>query len=449
MSSSQHPQGPMRPAVFIRAFRQAVPYINAHRGCTFVIYFEGEVINAPGFHELLHDIALLESLGVRLVIVHGARPQIEAALEAEGLEMQVVQGVRITDSAAMKVVKATVGALRIRIEALMSQGLPGSPMHGARLRVASGNVVVARPLGVRGGVDHQLTGEIRRVDADGIRGWLSQDNIVLLSPLGYSATGEIFNVRAAEVALAVASALAADKLIVLTEADLLQVAGSPLRQLDLQQAGALADDPRLPPKDQRTLRRAVQACEAGVRRIHLVPRREDGGLLVELFTRDGVGTLISAERYETVRQATVEDVAGLLALLRPLEADGTLVRRSRELLEREIDRFHVLDRDGSIVGCAALYPFPEAGLGELACLAIHRDYRGGGRAAKLLSIIEAQGRDQGLERLCALTTRTAHWFLEQGFEEATVADLPAKKQQMYNLQRNSKVLIKALGEVIG
>ncbi|MFN3201402.1 MAG: amino-acid N-acetyltransferase [Bradymonadia bacterium] len=435
----------MLPSVFIRAFRQAVPYINAHRGRTFVVYFEGEAVDAPGFRELIHDVALLESLGVHLVMVHGARPQIEAELERIDHQMPLVQGTRVTDAEALVAVKEAVGATRVRIEAMISQGLPGSPMHGARLRVASGNVVVARPLGVRDGVDYQFTGEVRRIDAEGIRGWLSLGNLVLLSPLGYSATGEVFNVRAADVALAVASALKADKLIVLTEDDrLMQIDDAPLRQLDLEQAERWSTDPRLSPSEQRTLRRAVTACEAGVRRIHLVPRTLDGGLMVELFTRDGVGTLISADHYETARRATIRDVAGLLALLRPLEEDGTLVRRSRELLEREIERFQVLDRDGAIVGCAALYPFTDEGLGELACLAVDPEYRGGGRAGLLLSTIEAHARALGLARLCVLTTRTAHWFLEQGFELAEIADLPTQKKRMYNLQRNSKVLMKTL-----
>lgn len=431
---------------FVQWFRQAGPYINAHRGKTFVVLFGGAAVEADHFSSLIHDLALLHSLGVRLALVHGARTQIEERLHEAGRQLRYVNGLRLTDAADLRYVKQAVGRVRIRIEARLSMGVANSPMHGARLRVASGNVVTARPLGVRDGVDYGFTGEVRKVDAQAIRLWLEQDAIVLLSPLGYSPTGEIFNLSAEDVATATAMALGADKLLVLSEGPgLRDAAGRPIRELSLSDAERLlAEHPALPEEAARHLRLALRACQSGVRRVHLLGQEIEGALLLELFTRDGVGALITADIYEGARPATIDDVGGILELIRPLETDGTLVWRSRERLEMEIERFTLLERDGAIIGCAALYPFPEERLGELACVAVHPAYRNSGRADTLLRFIERQAGEQRLQRLFVLTTRTAHWFRERGFEPAEVADLPVEKQTLYNWQRRSKVFIKSL-----
>lgn len=437
----------MPPDSFVQWFRQAGPYINAHRGKTFVVLLGGEAVEADSFSSLIHDLALLHSLGIRLVLAHGARRQIEARLREAGREPRYANGLRITDAEDLPSVKQAVGRLRIRIESRLSMGVANSPMHGARLRVVSGNLITARPLGVRDGVDYGFTGEVRRIDDRAIRLWLDQDAIVLLSPLGYSPTGEIFNLSAEDVAMAAAMALRADKLLVLSESPELRdpATGRPVRELSPSDAQRLlAERSDLPDETVRHLQQALRACQAGVRRVHLLNRQVNGALLLELFTRDGVGTLITADIYEGLRSATIDDVGGLLALIRPLEEDGTLVRRSRERLEMEIDRFILLERDGMIIGCSALYPFPEERLGELACVAVHPDYRNNGRADALLRFIERQARDQGLNRLFVLTTRTAHWFRERGFEPAEVGDLPMGKQTLYNWQRRSKVFIKTL-----
>jgi len=431
---------------FVQWFRQAGPYINAHRGKTFVVLFGGEAVEAEHFSSLIHDLALLHSLGIRLALVHGARHQIEARLREAGREWRYVNELRVTEADDLRYVKQAVGRLRLRIEARLSMGLANSPMHGAHLRVVSGNLITARPLGVRDGVDYGFTGEVRRIDDRAIRLWLDQDAIVLLSPMGYSPTGEIFNLSAEDVAAAAAIALQADKLLVLTEGpELCDTAGQPIRQLNLDEAGQLlAEHPALPEEAARLLRLALRAGQTGVRRVHLLSRRVDSALLLELFTRDGVGALIAADTYEGLRTATIDDVGGLLELIQPLEDDGTLVRRSRERLEMEIERFVLLERDGAIIGCAALYPFPVERLGELACVAMHPHYRNRGRADALLSFIERQAQTQGLQRLFVLTTRTAHWFRERGFEPAEVGDLPMGKQELYNWQRRSKIFIKSL-----
>lgn len=414
-------------------FRTAAPYIHAHRDATFVIAFDGETIDSAGFDPLLHDIAILSSLGVKLVLVYGARPQIEAQCKQQNIPVHYHGGLRITDDASLKTAKAVIGKLRVDIESKLSFGLPHTPMADARIRCTSGNLVTARPAGILDGVDLGHTGEVRRVDVAGIKQQLNLDNIVLLPPLGYSLTGEIFNLSSEAIATAVATAINADKLIFIghSNRDL-------PRELTLQEAREnLSAHP--------SIAAAVTACQSGVKRVHLLDRALDGALLQELFSRDGAGTLLTATSFETTRQATIDDVAGILELLQPLEENGALVKRSRELLEREIDHFTVMERDGTVVACAALYPYPENNMAELACLAVSDTYRRHGRGQQLLTSIEKIAVSAGLNHLYVLTTQTAHWFLEHGFNQAEIAELPVAKQALYNYQRNSKVFKKDLG----
>lgn len=409
-----------------------------------VIAFEGEALQDPGFPALIHDIAMLHSLGVRLVLVHGARMQIEQQLRQSGQHLRYVNGLRVTDTHALSVVKAVVGQLRIEIEALLSQGLANTPMAGAQIEVISGNHVIARPLGVRNGVDYQHTGEVRRIDATRIRHHLEQAQIVLLSPLGYSPTGEVFNLSSEEVATTAAVALNADKLIFLSESGPLKDPhGALIGQLTVAQAQQLLQHTEQA-QLQRQLSQAVHACQHGIARVHILSRSADGALLLELYTHDGVGTLITAESFEQLRPARIEDIGGILELISPLETQGILVRRSREQLELEIERFAVIERDAKILACAALYPFASDGVAELACLAVHRDYRDGGRGDRLLEHLETQAQAQGISRLFVLTTHTAHWFLERGFMADALDALPVARRELYNWQRNSKIFSKAL-----
>ena len=433
-------------AAHIQWFRDSAPYIHAHRGRTFVVVFGGEAVADPAFPTLVHDIALLHSLGVRLVLVHGARPQIERRLRERGARIRYVNGLRVTDADALACVKEAAGSVRVEIEALLSMGLANTPMSGARIRATSGNFVVARPLGVRERTDYRHTGEVRRIDGEAIRRQLEGGAVVLLSPLGYSPTGEVFNLSAEDVAVAAALALRADKLLGLVEADgVLDGRRRLIPQLSPVDAeGLLRGRRRLPEDVARQLAMAVHACRGGVARVHLVSRRVDGALLLELFTRDGVGTLITSEPFEGLRAATIEDVGGVLELIAPLEAEGILVRRSRERLEMEIDRFSVVERDGMIVACAALYPFPEGRGAELACLAVHPDYQRVGRGDALLRHVERRAAALGITRLFVLTTRTAHWFRERGFEPAAPRELSIRRRELYNYQRNSKVFVKRI-----
>jgi amino-acid N-acetyltransferase len=437
---------PVDSAAFVGWFRASSPYIHAHRGKTFVVYFGGEAVEDARFPNLIHDVALLNSLGVRLVLVHGIRPQIDRRLAHAGLTPHYYQGLRITDRAALESVKEAGGTVRVEIEAHLSMGLANSPMAGARVRVASGNFVTAKPVGVRNGVDFQHTGEVRRIDADGIRAALARGDVVLLSAIGYSPTGEIFNLRSEEVATAAAIALKADKLLLLTERDCISRKDRALiRQITTGETqDLLADGGSVCEEVVPHLRAAVRACNEGVERTHLLDRHIDGGMLLELFTRDGIGTLVSRTPFEALRPADVGDVPGILDLIVPLEQKGVLVPRSRERLETDFEDYWVIERDGTIVGCAALHPFPEAGMAELACLALHADYQGGKRGERLLEQMEASARAAGFDRVFALTTQTAHWFRERGFESAEPADLPESRRAAYNPKRNSKVLVKKL-----
>ncbi|MGG5870430.1 amino-acid N-acetyltransferase [Pseudomonas peli] len=424
--------------------RHASPYINAHRDCTFVVMLPGEGVAHPNFGNIVHDLVLLHSLGVRLVLVHGSRPQIEARLATNGLTPRYHRDLRITDSPTLECVIDAVGQLRIAIEARLSMDMARSPMQGSRLRITSGNFVTARPIGVVDGVDYHHTGEVRRIDRKGINRQLDERSIVLLSPLGYSPTGEIFNLACEDVATRAAIDLDADKLLLFgAECGLLDEAGKLVRELRPQQVPAHLQ--RLGSSYQgELLDAAAEACKAGVRRSHIVSYAEDGALLSELFTRTGNGTLVAQEQFESLREATIEDVGGLMELITPLEDQGILVRRSREVLEREIEQFSIVEREGLIIACAALYQIADSDFGELACLAVNPAYRHGGRGDELLERIEERARAQGLKTLFVLTTRTAHWFRERGFEPSSVDRLPAARASLYNYQRNSQVFEKAL-----
>ena len=429
---------------YVKWFRHSSPYINAHRGKTFVLMLEGDAIADENFANIVQDIALLNSLGVRLVIVHGARPQIDQALNVLNITSRFHADLRITDQAALNAVRAAIGIVKSDIEARLSVGLPNTPMHGARIRVVSGNFVTAKPKGVIDGVDFQHTGEVRRIDKQAINQQLDQGNIVLLSSCGYSPSGEMFNLAAEDVATQAAISLTAEKLILMGEDEGLPSASeesSVISQITTAELTSLIDD--LSGEHEMHAQASLTAVKAGINRAHLLSYKIDGALLQELFTHEGAGTLITADDYELLRQANTEDVAGILELLRPLEEQGILVRRSREVLETEIHRFKVIELDGMVIACAAIYPY-SSDLAELACVAVRAEYRSGQRGDRLLSAISSQAKANNIHRIFVLTTRTAHWFIERGFIEADISALPQERQSMYNFQRNSKIFIKEL-----
>ena len=422
-------------------FRHTGPYIKAHRGRTFVIYLGNGALESAGHATLIHDLALLHSLGVKLVLVHATREAIDAALPTDQ-QAQFHDGIRITDDLTLSLAIETAARQRVQLEQQLSMGLPNTPLTGARLRILGGNVVTAKPIGILDGVDYLHSGTVRRVDAEGVGGILDQDAIALLSPLGYSPAGEIFSVSASEVAEKVAVAIGADKLIFLDRQLGLHAAGGELiRQCTIDSAWDL----ELGDVEQQRLRdSACRSCANGVARSHLLSYEHEGALLEELFTHDGSGTLIAQNPYEQARSADINDIASIVELIRPLEDSGALVKRSRERLEEEIGYFSILERDGRVLACAALYPYEAESVGEIACVATHPDYRGTGRARQLLDELIAEAKALSLTHVFVLTTQSTHWFLEQGFEAASLDDLPVEKQLLYNWQRNAAVLRRAV-----
>ncbi|EFB1501644.1 amino-acid N-acetyltransferase [Escherichia albertii] len=439
-----------RKTELVEGFRHSVPYINTHRGKTFVIMLGGEAIEHENFSSIVNDIGLLHSLGIRLVVVYGARPQIDANLAAHHHEPLYHKNIRVTDAKTLELVKQAAGTLQLDITARLSMSLNNTPLQGAHINVVSGNFIIAQPLGVDDGVDYCHSGRIRRIDEEAIHRQLDNGAIVLLGPVAVSVTGESFNLTSEEVATQLAIKLKAEKMIGFCSSQgVTNDDGDIVSELFPNEAQARVETQ----EEQgdynsgtvRFLRGAVKACRSGVHRCHLISYQEDGALLQELFSRDGIGTQIVMESAEQIRRATINDIGGILELIRPLEQQGILVRRSREQLEMEIDKFTIIQRDNMTIACAALYPFPEEKIGEMACVAVHPDYRSSSRGEALLERIAAQAKQSGLSKLFVLTTRSIHWFQERGFTPVDIDLLPESKKQMYNYQRKSKVLMADLG----
>ncbi|EFC3441999.1 amino-acid N-acetyltransferase [Escherichia coli] len=439
-----------RKTELVEGFRHSVPYINTHRGKTFVIMLGGEAIEHENFSSIVNDIGLLHSLGIRLVVVYGARPQIDANLAAHHHEPLYHKNIRVTDAKTLELVKQAAGTLQLDITARLSMSLNNTPLQGAHINVVSGNFIIAQPLGVDDGVDYCHSGRIRRIDEDAIHRQLDSGAIVLMGPVAVSVTGESFNLTSEEIATQLAIKLKAEKMIGFCSSQgVTNDDGDIVSELFPNDAQA-----RVEAQEEkgdynsgtvRFLRGAVKACRSGVRRCHLISYQEDGALLQELFSRDGIGTQIVMESAEQIRRATINDIGGILELIRPLEQQGILVRRSREQLEMEIDKFTIIQRDNTTIACAALYPFPEEKIGEMACVAVHPDYRSSSRGEVLLERIAAQAKQSGLSKLFVLTTRSIHWFQERGFTPVDIDLLPESKKQLYNYQRKSKVLMADLG----
>lgn len=431
---------------YVKWFRNSTPYINSHRGKTFVVAFPGEAVAHGNFAHLIQDIVLLHSLGIRMVLVHGARPQIDQRLQDAGLPIHIEHHRRVTDLNTLPAVLEAIARTSIQVQAQLAQGMAAAHIQSGRQLVATGNFVTAKPFGIHHGIDFQHTGEVRKVNHVALHQNLDAGDLVLLSPLGYSPTGEVFNLLWEEVAAAAAIALNADKILYLGEQrGILDEERNLIRELTVPQAIDLI---RASEQPHYSLISACDTISAGVNRAHLISYPEDGALLQELFTVDGTGTMLTRENYEKVRPATIDDVASVLELIEPIEQQGVLVRRSRELLETEIEHFTLIERDGKIIACAALYPFLEEKVGELACVVVHPDYRRGDRGDTLLRTIEQRALSRGLHALFVLTTRTAHWFMERGFAETQVGQLPQHKQSLYNYQRNSKVFLKVLNNKV-
>jgi amino-acid N-acetyltransferase len=443
---------------FVPWFRSVAPYIHTHRGKTFVVAVCGEAIAAGKLSTIAQDLALIQSMGVKIVLVHGFRPQVNEQLAAKGHQPKYSHGMRITDGIALDCAQEAAGQLRYEIEAAFSQGLPNTPMAGSTVRVISGNFLTARPVGIIDGVDFQHSGLVRRVDTHGINQSLSMGAMVLLSPFGFSPTGEAFNLTMEEVATSVATALQADKLIFVTEIP--GIALDPTQPLsednpidtELPLAAAekmLATLPAaaLPTDTAFYLKHCVRACKEGVERSHILPFATDGALLLEIYVHDGIGTMIVDEKLEELREATADDVGGILQLIEPFEKDGTLVKRDRTEIERDIANYSIIEHDGVIFGCAALYPYPEARTAEMAALTVSPQVQGQGDGDRLLKRVEQRAKAQGLDSIFVLTTRTMHWFIKRGFVQVEPEWLPEARKRKYNWDRKSQVLIKKLNGI--
>ncbi|MBC5783552.1 amino-acid N-acetyltransferase [Ramlibacter sp. USB13] len=440
---------------FVPWFRSVAPYIHMHRGKTFVLGMAGEAVAAGKLQHIAQDIALIQSMGVKVVLVHGFRPQVNEQLKAKGHAARYSHGMRITDEVALDCAQEAAGQLRYEIEAAFSQGLPNTPMAGSTVRVISGNFITARPVGILDGVDFQHSGMVRKVDVAGIKRTIDLGALVLLSPFGFSPTGEAFNLTMEEVATSVAIALQADKLVFLTEIP--GVRTRPLEAegednpIDTELPLAAAEQllASLPPASNPSdtgfyLQHCVKACKAGVERSHIIPFAVDGSLLLEVYVHDGIGTMVVDEKLEELREATADDVGGILQLIEPFEKDGTLVKRDRTEIERDIANYTIIDHDGVIFACAALYPYPEARTGEMAALTVSPQSQGQGDGEKILRRVEQRARAMGLESIFVLTTRTMHWFLKRGFVQVDPDWLPEARKRKYNWDRKSMVFVKKL-----
>jgi amino-acid N-acetyltransferase len=440
---------------FVPWFRSVAPYIHMHRGKTFVVAVCGEAIAAGKLTTIAQDLALIQSMGVKIVLVHGFRPQVNEQLAAKGHAPKYSHGIRITDSVALDCAQEAAGQLRYEIEAAFSQGLPNTPMAGATVRVMSGNFITARPVGIVDGVDFMHSGLVRKVDTAGIMRTLDMGAMVLLSPFGFSPTGEAFNLTMEEVATSVATALQADKLIFLTEIPGLALDTSqPLSEdnpIDTELPLAAAEkmlaalpNAQLPTDTAFYLQHCVKACKSGVERSHILPFATDGALLLEVYVHDGIGTMVVDEKLESLREATPDDVGGVLQLIEPFERDGTLVKRDRTEIERDITNYSIIEHDGVIFGCAALYPYPEARTAEMAALTVSPQSQSQGDGEKLLKRVEQRAKAAGLDSIFVLTTRTMHWFVKRGFVQVDPDWLPEARKRKYNWDRKSQVLVKKI-----
>jgi len=441
------------PHTFVPWFRAVAPYMHAYRGKTFVVAMAGELIAAGKLNAFVQDLAILHSMGIKLVLVHGFRPQVNEQLAAKGHVSRFSHGLRITDEVALDAAQEAAGQLRFEIEAAFSQGLPNTPMANSTVRMVSGNFLTARPVGIVDGVDFMHSGLVRRVDAVAIRRAIDIGALVLLSPFGFSPTGEAFNLTMEDVATSTSIALRADKLLFLTEMpgirenpqDADAAIDTELALADAKRMLAALPAPTQPNDTAFYLQHCVRACEGGVERSHILPFATDGALLLEVFTHDGIGTMVVDEKLESLREATADDVGGILQLIEPFERDGTLVRRERTEIERDIANYTVIEHDGIIFGCAALYPYPEARTGEMAALTVSAQVQGQGDGERILKRIEQRAKAMGLDSIFVLSTRTMHWFIKRGFVQVDPEHLPEARKRKYNWDRRSMVLVKKFG----
>lgn len=429
-------------SAFIDFFRASAPYIHAHRGRTMVIAAPGDIFAEERHHNFLRDLALLNSLGIGVVLVASVEYQVEHRIGGgAGGHTHWEPGDNAVDIDTLRLAKEAMGDVRVEIEARLSMGLANTPLARARMRVASGNFLTAMPLGVRDGLDYGYAGKVRRVDHESIAQRLSSGAIVVIQTMGYSLTGDPLVLSLDDVAAATAIALRAYKLIFLTPDSIRQGETDALvPSLKPDDIADLLDRSKVGIREKKALLACAKACREGVERSHLLRLGIEGGILLELFTASGAGTLVDSH-YEFCREASLADVPALESLVTPLEGD-VLIPRPRRRLESTIGRFVVTEREHAIVACAEIVDCDDGQSAELGCLVVKPEYRGQGCGDRVLEYVESRCRERRLMRLFALTTRTSEWFLERGFEQVAPADLPLSRQKRYSKHRNSRVLCK-------
>jgi amino-acid N-acetyltransferase len=419
--------------------RGILQYIPQFRDKTFILAVDGAIVTDENFATLLLDVAVLRSLNIRVVLVHGASAQIKMLAEEQKVQPSNLDGAGITDAATLKL--ALTAANRLTHEIL--EGLSAND-----LRAASTNVIIAHPMGIIQGVDHLFTGKVERVDAALLQTLLVQDVIPVIPPLGFDGDGKTYRVNSDGVAVAVAEALKAIKLIFITAQDGLRYNNQLIRQMLVSELQNLLqqNSPGFAPEILSKAQHAAIACRAGVPRVHIINGKVDEGLLAEVFSNDGIGTLIYANEYQQIRPARKKDIRAIQLLTQKAVETDELVKRSKAAIEKNLGDYFIFEIDKNPVACVALHVYPEQKKGELACLYVSSSYENQGIGRKLIQFIENKARDMGLNELITLSTQAFTYFQSKGgFAEGTPDDLPPARREKYEQSgRNSKVLVKKL-----
>ena len=438
-SSSRDPQETERSTWKPADLRGILQYIPRFREKTFILSLDGGVVAHENFPNLLLDIAVLRSLNIRVVVVHGASAQIRMLAAEQGLTPSDLDGTGVTDGATLQL--ALTGANRLTHGIL--EGLFAND-----LRAAYANVITAYPLGILGGVDHLFTGKVERVDTEMLQTLLGQGIIPVLAPLGFDGEGKTYRVNSDSIALAVADALKAIKLLFITTHDGIQCGGKLIRQMIVGDLETLLQGRKEDfPTDQISkAHHAALACRAGVQRVHIINGLVDEGLLAEVFSNEGIGTLIYANDYQQIRRAVKKDIRRILMLTQKSMDTEELVRRSRATIEKQLSDYYIFDIDRNPVACVALHPYPDAGKAEIAHLYVSPSHENQGIGRTLMQFVETKAHDAGFRELIALSTQAFTYFQNKGgFTEGTPDDLPPERRALYDQSgRRSKVLVKRL-----
>jgi len=417
--------------------RGILQYVPRFRERSFVIAVDGAIVGDENFANILTDVAVLRSLNIRAVLVHGASAQIRALAQEQGRTASNLDGSGVTDAATLDL--ALSAANRVTHEIL--EGL-----RAADLRAASTNALIAHPLGILKGVDHLFTGRVERVDVELLQTLLANGVVPVVSPLGVDGDGHTYRVNSDAVALEVAKALGAVKLVYITIADGLLVNGAVARQLSVDELAELVQKGAVAPHQLSKARHAIAACQAGVPRVHVINGAVEEGLLAEVFSNEGIGTLVYANEYRQIRRARKRDVRAIELLIHASVENEELLPRSRAAIEKQLDDYYIYEVDKNPIACVALHLYPETGQGELACLCVRTSHENQGVGRRMVQFVEGRARELGLQRLFALSTQAFNFFLSKGgFAEGRPEDLPSERRERYEASgRRSKVLVKPL-----